>query len=615
MSGGTATVAANATTFTLSPAINSGASYNISVTTQPSNPTENCSVTSGATGTANANVNNVVVTCAISTFTVGGTISGTLTGTGLVVKDTVSGSTKTVLPGATTFTITPAVNSGASYNITVTGQPASPTESCSVTSGASGTVGAANVTNAVVTCAISTFTVGGTIGAGYTGSGLVLKDTVSGNTTPAVTTGASTFTITPAVNSGANYDVIVQTQPTSPGQYCTVTNPTGTVGSVSVTSVTVTCRNEGRYAFVADTAAGTVTSFAIDDSNSTTAGVLTQVPVNAVATAAAGSKPVAIAVNPAGTYVYTADNGTADVTQFSVGANGAITLGVAKPTLLTGSTPTGIAVDPSGSFLLVTDSDSGLGGTGNGYIVVFAISSVDGTLTQVTNSPFLTTASALVTGVNPTSVAVDPSDQFVYATNTFNPGYGLAGFTIDSVTTDLTAGNLTQFATNPQVATGNAPVSVTIDPLGRFVYVADSADGMVSGWKIGSGGALTAMSGSPFTGGTGGFVPSATPASLAIDPSGHFLYAIDSTNGDVVAFTIDQTTGVPTALTTGATIAAGSGAVPVGIDPSGHFLYVGNTFGNTISMYSADLTTGELSVINGSPLTFSGSGPNAIAIE
>jgi 6-phosphogluconolactonase (cycloisomerase 2 family) len=481
-----------------------------------------------------------------------------------------------------------------------------------VTSGGTGTVGAAPVTSVVVTCAISTFTVGGTI-AGYTASsGLVLKDTVSGNATPALTTGASTFTLTPAVNSGASYDVIVQTQPTSPGQYCTVTNPTGTVAAGNVTSVTVTCRNEGRFAFVADTVAGTVTSFTIDDSNSTTAGVLMQVQVNGVATAASGSNPVAIAVNPAGTYVYTADKGTADVSQFSVAGDGEIAFVVATPTLVTGSTPTGIAIDPSGNFLLVTDSASG----SNGVIEVFAISSLDGSLTEVTNSPFLT-AAVQITDDNPTSVAVDPSDNYVYATNNYNQPLGLAGFTIDNVTTDLTAGNLTPFATNPQVPTGSGggPTAVTIDPLDRFVYVANNLGGTVSGWKIGSGGALMAVAGTPFTGGTGGFVPSATPAALAIDPSGHFLYAIDSTNDTVVAFTIDQTTGVPTALTTGSTIATGNGPAPASIDPSGHFLYVGNSFDDTISMYAADLTTGELSVINGSPLILSPIEPDAIAIE
>ncbi len=49
--------------FTFASAVNDGASYNVSVSVQPSNPSQNCTVTNG-TGTATANVTNVSVTCA-----------------------------------------------------------------------------------------------------------------------------------------------------------------------------------------------------------------------------------------------------------------------------------------------------------------------------------------------------------------------------------------------------------------------------------------------------------------------------------------------------------------------------------------------------------------------
>jgi 6-phosphogluconolactonase (cycloisomerase 2 family) len=357
---------------------------------------------------------------------------------------------------------------------------------------------------------------------------------------------------------------------------------------------------------VADTGGGAVYSFAIDDSNGTTAGNLT--PINSALTAA-GAAPVAIAVNPAGTNVYTADSGTGNVTVFSVVAGAVANVGTA-PTGLTGSTPTGIAIDPAGRFLLLTDSESGVGGATNGEIVVFSISAIDGSLTQIGASPFLT-AGLGFTGVQPSSVAVDPTDKYVYATNEFDPALGLAGFTIDTSAT-ATAGDLTAFTPTWQVPTGNNPIAVTVDPLSRFVYVADSSDGKVAGWTIGTGGALTAMAGSPFpivgvAGTTGG---------IAIDPSGQFLYVTDSHNGVVVAYTIDQTTGVLTPFTTGSPFAAAGAATPVSIDPSGHFLYVGNTFANSISMYTVDTTSGALAPLASSPLAFSpGLGPNAIAIE
>ena len=121
----------------------------------------------------------MVVTCTTSTFTVGGTITG-LTGSGLVLTDSVSTHTASPAAHAASFTITPAVNSGATYTVTVTTQPTNPTQNCVVTAG-SGTVTTANITSVVVTCTTSTFTVGGTI-TGLTGSGLVLTDSVSTHT-------------------------------------------------------------------------------------------------------------------------------------------------------------------------------------------------------------------------------------------------------------------------------------------------------------------------------------------------------------------------------------------------------------------------------------------------
>jgi 6-phosphogluconolactonase (cycloisomerase 2 family) len=593
----------------------SGTTYTVTVSAQPTVLSQICTVTGPGPATLTANV-TVPITCVTNHYNIIATVSG-LTGTGLHLQVAPTAAVAATA-NATPYTLA-SILSGGTYTVTVPTQPTSPTQSC-VPTPATGNVTNANVPVAVA-CTTFTSTVSGTItGLTGTGPGLVLKDTVSGNTTAALAAGTTSFTISPAINSGASYNIVVMTQPTAPGQYCTVANPSGTVVGTAITNVAVTCRNEGKFAFIADSASGTVSSFTIDDSNSATAGVLTPVAVGGVATAAAGSDPVAIALNPAGTYIYSADNGTGDITQFSVAVNGAVAVVGTTPTGFTGSTPTGIAIDPSGNFLLLTDSQSGTGGSNSGVVAVFEITPVTGALTQVITSPALT-APLVDTGANPTSVVVNPTDNYAYAANTFNPSLGLAGFTFDSSTTDATPGNLTPFTTNPQVATGNAPVSVTIDPLGRFIYVANSNvaaapnGGTVSGWTIGTGGALAPMTGTPFSGGTGGFAANATPAILAIDPSSQFLYATDSTNSDVIAFTINQTTGIPTALATGSTIAAGLGAGPLSVDPSGHFVYVGNTIDDTISMYYANTTTGQLSVITGSPYTFLGAGPNAIVIE
>jgi 6-phosphogluconolactonase len=55
------------------------------------------------------------------------------------------------------------------------------------------------------------------------------------------------------------------------------------------------------------------------------------------------------------------------------------------------------------------------------------------------------------------------------------------------------------------------PVSVAVDPLGRFAYVANLPDNTISAYRIGLNGALTPVAGSPFQTGK-------APYSIAIDP-------------------------------------------------------------------------------------------------
>ena len=80
------------------------------------------------------------------------------------------------------------------------------------------------------------YSVGGTI-TGLSAAGLVLLD--NGGDALTVPAGASTFTFAASLAANAAYAVTVQSSPA--GQSCVVGNGSGTVGSASVSSVTVTC--------------------------------------------------------------------------------------------------------------------------------------------------------------------------------------------------------------------------------------------------------------------------------------------------------------------------------------------------------------------------------------
>ncbi len=142
--GNNLSVTANGS-FTFSTALASGAAYKVTVLTQPSSPSQTCTVTNGG-GTATANVTNVQVACA-SGFTIGGTVSG-LTGTGLVLQD--NGGNNLSISANGTFTFSTALTSGTAYAVTVLTQPSGPAQTCTVTDG-TGTA-TANVTSVQVAC-------------------------------------------------------------------------------------------------------------------------------------------------------------------------------------------------------------------------------------------------------------------------------------------------------------------------------------------------------------------------------------------------------------------------------------------------------------------------------
>jgi uncharacterized delta-60 repeat protein len=87
---------------------------------------------------------------------------------------------------------------------------------------------------------IPTFTLGGTV-SGLAGTGLVIKDLITGGTFTANGNGAFTLSSPTPILNGFAYDVIVATQPTNPDQSCTVTNGTGTVTGADVTNIQVSC--------------------------------------------------------------------------------------------------------------------------------------------------------------------------------------------------------------------------------------------------------------------------------------------------------------------------------------------------------------------------------------
>jgi len=222
-------VSSGSSTFTLSTPVAYGGSYAITVATQPQGVS--CSIQNGTGTMGAAAVINVAVTCSDQSYALGGTVSG-LTVAGLVLAN--GHDTVQVLAHAYTFMLPAAVPFSSHYSVTVATQPTGLT--CVVSNG-SGPMPASNVTNVAVTCATTTYTLGGVVIAGtLTASGLVLAN---GTDKLAVAANASVFSMPTGVAGGASFSVTVAAQPA--GLLCTVTDGMGTMPSAAFNSVQVTC--------------------------------------------------------------------------------------------------------------------------------------------------------------------------------------------------------------------------------------------------------------------------------------------------------------------------------------------------------------------------------------
>lgn len=212
------------------PAQASGTAYSVTVLTQPSSPTQTCTVANPSGTVAAANVSNVNITCTTTKFKVGGQIIGLGDTKTIVLKNNNGDDLTRTVNGD--FQFATSVDSGGGYNVTVGTQPAG--QNCTVSAG-TGTVGSGNVTSVVVNCA-GTFTVGGTV-SGLAAGSVILRN----NNTDSVTVSGNNSYAFPPLPNGTAYSVTVQTQPSNPTQTCVVSNGTGNIAGANVTNVNVVC--------------------------------------------------------------------------------------------------------------------------------------------------------------------------------------------------------------------------------------------------------------------------------------------------------------------------------------------------------------------------------------
>jgi len=318
-----------------------------------------------------------------------------------------------------------------------------------------------------------------------------------------------------------------------------------------------------------------------------------------------GVAPVSMAVTSDYANLYVANAGSKSIVHFTIGLDGGLTQ---KDSVTLSSTPVAIAVNTAGAYLYVVT------GTGSATLTEYALSS--GTIgTAATASEPLTVPGFAGDTIIPTGITVLADNAAVYVTaydqsaynpggstsSTANPGW-VFGYAVGS------GGALTA-ATNSPYQAGVKPSALVADPTNRFVYVTDYASSQLIGYSILDGSTLRFLTNGPFKTGN-------EPSAIVIDPRGKFLYLTNQLDNTVGAYSIDLPTGTPTTIVNvlGSPLnSTDTQPVAIVVDSAlGRFVYTANHLGNSVSGFLLDPTAGSLKATQASPYPITGTMPTAI---
>jgi len=247
-----------------------------------------------------------------------------------------------------------------------------------------------------------------------------------------------------------------------------------------------------------------------------------------------GSEPNAVAEHGGLVYVLNAA-GSSSVVGFRL-EGGRLTRIEDSLRFLSGndSNAASLAFSPDGHFLLVTERATNL-------IDVFKVSP-DGLLSQINQNKSA--------GPGVFSVTFAPNGTAI----TSETGTGAPDSSATSSYSVNPDGTLNPISRSVPTL-GGANCWDVVTPGGRFVYASNSGSSSISGFAVGSNGALTALPGTVV-----GHNPSgATNLEIVVSADGKFLYSLNGGNGTIGMFAIDPTHGTLTNLGTVGGLPSASG--------------------------------------------------------
>lgn len=315
----------------------------------------------------------------------------------------------------------------------------------------------------------------------------------------------------------------------------------------------------GNRVYIANQAASSIGAFTVGT------GTLTTVNNSPVILT---YKPISMVVTPNNAFLYV--GAATGVFVYFINSDGSLT------TPSTGAQPAGVfatamTVSPDGQWLIVLDGTTQ-------QLDIFQINATTGALSSVTAPATY----SITSGVwQPSAVHISSDGTLIFA------ALGTGGDAVFTFNTTTGVAASSQILSTGNTATGDYALAISANT--AYLYIARSGtNGGVAVFSIGSAGALTPVSGTPFAAGNGTF-------SVLLDPTGTYVYAANRTDGTVSGYTI-VAGATPAALSltplSGSPYASGSGVQSLGIDSSGKYLLAGAVAGAPdLTMYSFDITT------------------------
>jgi 6-phosphogluconolactonase len=254
------------------------------------------------------------------------------------------------------------------------------------------------------------------------------------------------------------------------------------------------------------------------------------------------------------------------------------------------SNPSFLAVDPANRFLFAVGESNSFNGKPGGAVSAFAINREDGRLTLLNQ--------VSSGGAGPCHLAVDHQGKYVLVAN-----YNGGNVSVFPIGADGKLGNSTAFiqhegsSVNSERQAGPHAHGVYLDAGNHIAVVTDLGLDRLMVYRFDTAkGTLTAND-PPFA----AVRPGAGPRHFAFHPSGRFAFVINELDSTLTTFQYDPNRAAFKELATVSTLPAGfSGKnfpAEVFVHPSGKFVYGSNRGADNIAIFAFDQTTGALTTV------------------